>query len=57
MTRLEQAMAAYHAPLEEQTRERVPLDRARTQTNLGTALWTFGQRESGTAQPEQAVAA
>jgi hypothetical protein len=28
-----------------------------TQNNLGTALWTLGARESGTARLEQAVAA
>jgi hypothetical protein len=32
----------------EWTRERVPLDWAMTQNNLGTALSTLGQRESGT---------
>jgi hypothetical protein len=35
----------------------VPLDWARTQNNLGTALWTLGERESGTAKLEEAVAA
>ena len=28
-----------------------------TQNNLGTALWTLGERESGTARLEQAVTA
>ena len=55
--RLEQAVAAYRAALEEHTRERVPLDWATTQNNLATALETLGQRESGTARLEQAVAA
>ena len=45
---LEEAIAAYRAALEEQTRDRVPLDWAMTQTNLGTALWRLGERESGT---------
>ena len=36
--RLEEAVAAYRAALEERTRERVPLDWARTQNNLGNAL-------------------
>ena len=36
--RLEEAVAAYRAALEEWTRERVPLDWATTQNNLGTAL-------------------
>jgi tetratricopeptide (TPR) repeat protein len=39
------------------TRERVPLDWALTQTNLGNALQTLGERESGTARLEEAVAA
>ena len=45
--RLEQAVAAYHAALEERTRERVPLDWAMTQMNLGNALtssWQAGER-------------
>ena len=41
---------------EERTRERVPLDWARTQNNLGNALM-LGERESGTARLEEAVAA
>ena len=49
--RLEQAVAAYHAALEEWTRERVPLDWAVTQINLGTALRRLGERESGTGAP------
>ena len=55
--RLEEAVAAYRAALEERTRERVPLDWARTQNNLGTALRALGERESGTARLEEAVAA
>jgi hypothetical protein len=39
------------------TRERVPLQWAGTQMNLGTALQTLGERESGTARLEEAVAA
>ena len=50
-------MAAYRAALEEGTRERVPLDWAITQTNLGNALFRLGERESGTARLEEAVAA
>jgi tetratricopeptide (TPR) repeat protein len=56
-TRLEEAVAAYRAALEELTRERVPLDWAMTQTNLGTALWRLGERESETTRLEEAVAA
>ena len=41
----------------EYTRERVPLLWAGTQNNLGSALWTLGGRESGTARLEEAVAA
>ena len=36
--RLEEAVAAYRAALEERTRERVPLRWAATQNNLGNAL-------------------
>ena len=39
------------------TRERVPLDWATTQNNLGIALSTLGERESGTARLEEAVTA
>jgi hypothetical protein len=56
----EKAVAAYRAALEEWTRARVPLDWAQTQNNLGTALATLatlGERESGTARLEEAVAA
>jgi hypothetical protein len=42
--------------LTDYTRERVPLQWATTQNNLGNALWTFGQRESGTARLEEAIA-
>ena len=55
--RLEEAVAAYREALKERTRERVPLDWARTQTNLGAALGSLGGRESGTARLEEAVAA
>ena len=45
---LEEAVAAYREALKEWTRERVPLEWATTQNNLGTALATLGERESGT---------
>jgi tetratricopeptide (TPR) repeat protein len=48
--RLEEAVKAYRAALEEGTRERVPLDWAMTQMNLGNALMRLGERESGTAR-------
>jgi tetratricopeptide (TPR) repeat protein len=54
---VEEAVAAYREALTERTRERVPLDWARTQNNLGAALSTLGKRESGTGRLEQAVAA
>jgi len=38
-------------------RERVPLDWAATQNNLGNALRALGQRETGTARLEEAVSA
>jgi len=50
-------VAAYRAALEELTRERVPLDWATTQNNLGAALQTLGARESDTKHLEEAVAA
>ena len=50
-------MAAYRAALEERTRERVPLDWAGTQMNLGNALARLGERESGTATLREAVSA
>ncbi|QLP98789.1 MAG: tetratricopeptide repeat protein [Rhodoblastus sp.] len=55
--RLEQAVAAYSAALEERTRERVPLEWAMTQNNLGAALRALGERESSNERLEQAVAA
>ena len=55
--RLEEAVAAYRAALQERTRERVPLDWAATQNNLGNALSTLGERQSSTARLEEAVAA
>ena len=55
--RLEEAVAAYRAALEENKRERVPLIWAGTQNNLGFALEALGKRESGTAHLQEAVAA
>jgi tetratricopeptide (TPR) repeat protein len=43
--------------LEVAPRDRGPLDWAATQNNLGNALETLGERESGTASLEAAVAA
>ena len=55
--RLEQAVTAYNAAVEVHTRERVPLDWAMTQNNLGAALAILGTREDGTERLEQAVTA
>ena len=51
------AVAAFQAALEEQTRERAPLDWARTQLNLANAFYFLGEREPGTARLEAAVLA
>ena len=51
------ATAAFSAALGERTRERVPLDWAVTQNNLGAALATLGEREGETARLDKAVAA
>ena len=48
---------AFRHALKESTRERVPLDWAGTQNNLGNALRTLGERESGTKHLEEAVVA
>ena len=42
--RLEEAVAAYRAALEERTRDRVPLDWAMTQNNLGKAQALLNER-------------
>jgi tetratricopeptide (TPR) repeat protein len=55
--RFEEAVKAYRAALEVMTRERVPLDWAKTQNNLAFALWRLGERESGTARLNEAIAA
>jgi tetratricopeptide (TPR) repeat protein len=57
VARPEEAVAALRAALEEFTPVRVPLDWARTQNNLGTALYRLGERESGTARLTEAVVA
>jgi hypothetical protein len=51
------AVAAYREALKEDTRERVPLDWAAAQMDLGSALANLGARESGTARLEEAVSA
>ena len=51
------AEGALEEAVKEWPRERVPLDWAMTQNNLGSALTRLGERESGAAQLEEAVAA
>ena len=55
--RLEEAVAAYRAALEEVTRARMPLAWAMTQMNLGSATLEAGEPESGITHLEEAVAA
>ncbi|MEP0941210.1 MAG: tetratricopeptide repeat protein [Rhizobiaceae bacterium] len=55
--RLEEAVAAFRAALEERTRDRVPLDWAATQNNLGNALSSHGDRDGDAARLEEAVVA
>ena len=50
-------MVAYLLALEEQTRDRVPLDWAVTQNGLGDAFRLLGERESNPTRLEEAVAA
>ena len=54
---LTEAVTAFHAALEERTRDRVPLEWAATQDNLGVALARLGEREVGTGHLTEAVAA
>ncbi len=55
--RLASAIAFYKKTLTIWTRDKVPLDWATTQNNLGAALQALGERESGTARLEEAIAA
>jgi len=48
-THLEEAVAACRAALTELTRERVPLDWAKVQINLGAALRSLGERKKDAA--------
>jgi tetratricopeptide (TPR) repeat protein len=52
-----EAIDLYRLALTFAPRERAPLQWALMQTNLSNALFTLGERESGTARLEQAVAA
>ena len=51
------AITAYNLALEERKRDRVPLQWAETQNNLGNALRALGDRETGTGSLAMAVAA
>jgi hypothetical protein len=55
--RLEEAVVAHRAALEEMTRERVPLGWAQMQFNLGATLFRLGEQANGTVQLEEAVSA
>jgi tetratricopeptide (TPR) repeat protein len=55
-TALLSAIACYRRLADWQPPDRVPLRWALTQNNLGVALSTLGERESGTARLEEAVA-
>ncbi len=54
---LKQSIEIWHVVLQYRTRDRIPTGWAMTQTNLGNALESLGERESGTERLEQAVAA
>jgi tetratricopeptide (TPR) repeat protein len=55
--RLDEAVAEFRLALQEATRDRVPLDWADTQKNLGNALQALGVREAETERLEEAVSA
>jgi tetratricopeptide (TPR) repeat protein len=55
--RLNEAITAYREALKEYSRERAPLDWARTKMNLGAALEALGAREDGTVRLIDAIAA
>ena len=54
---LKQSIETWHLVLQERPRDRVPLDWAQAQNNLGNALERLGERESGRAHLTAAVAA
>ena len=54
---LEEAVAAYRLALQEDTRDRMPLEWAAIQSGLGTALRILGEQESGAARLEEALTA
>jgi hypothetical protein len=54
---LKQSIETWYLLLQQRPRERVPWQWAETQNSLGVALARLGERESGTARLEEAVAA
>ena len=56
-TKLQDAVEAFGEALTEWTRERVPLDWATAQNNLGNALTVLGERENNTKTLQKAVEA
>jgi len=52
---LTQAVAACTEALKERTRDKVPLDWAETQNNLGNALRALGERQSNPTLLQQAI--
>src|SRR5207245_1644880 len=54
---LQEAIRLLESILAASNQARVPLDWAATQNNLGNALKSLGERESGTARLEEAVEA
>jgi tetratricopeptide (TPR) repeat protein len=54
---LKQSIDTWRLVLQQRPRDRVPLDWATTQVDLGIALKKLGERESGTEHLEEAVAA
>src|SRR5262245_20823413 len=55
--RLREAVEAYCRALAEQPRDRVPLDWAQTQQNLGAVLEMVGEREGDAAVLEASISA
>ena len=55
--RREEAVSAFREALQENTRARVPLQWAETQSSLGTALAELGEREKASARLTEANAA
>ena len=53
----ETAVQNYHQVLATWTRQKNPLDWARTQNNLGISLWQLGQKEAQTTKLREAAAA